>query len=324
MNKLDLINRRAFLQRSAALTAATALGSTLGQAAATTPDVKAIDTHTHFYDPKRPQGVPWPSPNEKTLYRTVLPSEFVELSAKHGVVGTVVVEASPWLEDNQWILDLAKDNPIIVGFVGNLAAGTPEFAGHLKRFGANPLFRGIRLNSGAVAKGLGQAAFEGDLKRLGDGGFSLDLLGGASMLPDAVRVAKLAPNLGIVIDHLPFKDWDRNPAAMLRGLNDVAACPNIHAKVSEVVRRMDGKVVEDAAFYRPGLDALWELFGPDRVIYGSNWPVSNLVAPYANVYQRVADYLRTKSRETAEKYFWRNSLAFYHWHSRGLAAGLLK
>jgi len=177
----------------------------------------------------------------KTLYRTVLPAEFVELSAKHGVVGTVVVEASPWLEDNQWILDLAKDNPIIVGFVGNLPAGTPEFAGQLKRFGANPLFRGIRLNSGAVAKGLGQAVFEDDLKRLGDGGFSLDLLGGGSMLPDAVRVAKLAPKLRIVIDHLPFKDWDRNPAAMLGALNDAAACPNIHAKVSEVVRRVDGK-----------------------------------------------------------------------------------
>ena len=84
------------------------------------PDVK----------PTRPQGVPWPSTNDKILYRTVLPAEFVELSAKHGVVGTVVVEASPWLEDNQWILDQAKDNPIVVGFVGNLAAGSPEFAAH--------------------------------------------------------------------------------------------------------------------------------------------------------------------------------------------------
>ncbi|MBC8003503.1 MAG: amidohydrolase family protein, partial [Opitutaceae bacterium] len=259
-----------------------------------------------------------------TLYRTVLPSEFVELAAKHGVVGTVVVEASPWLEDNQWILDLAKDNPIIVGFVGNLPVGTPEFAALLKRFSANPLFRGIRLNSGAVAKGLGQEAFENDLKLLGNGGFSLDLLGGAAMLPNVVRVAKLAPNLRIVIDHLPFKDWDRDPSAMRRALNEAAACPNIHAKVSEVVRRADGKVVEDASFYRPGLDALWELFGPDRVIYGSNWPVSNLVAPYESVYQVVSDYVRTKGQEEAEKYFWRNSLTVYRWQPRGLAAGLLK
>ncbi|MBC8001326.1 MAG: amidohydrolase family protein, partial [Opitutaceae bacterium] len=196
------MNRREFLQNSALLAAAMTLETKPGQAAGPIPGVKAIDTHTHFYDPKRPQGVPWPPPNEKTLYRTVLPSEFVELAANHGVVGTVVVEASPWLEDNQWILDLARDNPIIVGFVGNLPVGTPEFAAHLKRFSANPLFRGIRLNSGAVAKGLGQTAFENDLKRLGDGGFSLDLLGGASMLPDAVRVAKLSPNLRIVIDHL--------------------------------------------------------------------------------------------------------------------------
>ena len=318
------MNRRKFLHQTAVATAVSALGSPLVHAAATTSDVKAIDTHTHFYDPTRPQGVPWPPPNDKTLYRTVQPKEFVELSAKHGVVGTVVVEASPWLEDNQWILDQAQGNPIIVGFVGNLPAGTPEFATHLKRFSANPLFRGIRLNSGAISKGLGQAAFESDLKRLGDGGFSLDLLGGAAMLPDAVRVAKLAPNLRIIIDHLPFKDWDRDPSALRRALADAAACPNIHAKVSEVVRRADGKVAEDAAFYRPGLDALWELFGPDRVLFGSNWPVSNLVAPYATVYQVVADYVRSKGRAEQEKYFWRNALAVYRWQPRGLAAGLLK
>jgi len=83
-------------------------------------------------------------------------------------------------------------------------------------------------------------------------------------------------------------------------------------------------VVEDAAFYRPGLDTLWELFGPDRVIYGSNWPVSNLAAPYDKVYQIVADYVGTLGREKAEKYFWRNSLAVYRWQPRGPAAGLFK
>src|SRR5438552_3423504 len=70
-----------------------------------------IDTHTHFYDPARPQGVPWPTKSDTLLYRTVLPHHFQALTQRLGVTGTVVVEASPWLEDNQWILDLAKDYP---------------------------------------------------------------------------------------------------------------------------------------------------------------------------------------------------------------------
>src|SRR5512133_2472255 len=102
-----------------------------------------IDTHTHFYDPSRPQGVPWPSPNEKLLYRTVLPKQYRTLKVPQTISGTVVVEASPWVEDNQWVLDLAAKEPFILGLVGNLPVGTKPFAQHLKRFAANPLFRGI-------------------------------------------------------------------------------------------------------------------------------------------------------------------------------------
>ena len=76
-----------------------------------------IDTHTHFYDPTRPQGVPWPGPDEELLYRRVLPEDHRALAAPEGVTGTVVVEASAWLEDNQWILDLAAQTPWIVGLV---------------------------------------------------------------------------------------------------------------------------------------------------------------------------------------------------------------
>ena len=66
-----------------------------------------IDTHTHFYDPTRPQGVPWPSKENELLYRTVLPQHHRALAEREGVTGTVVVEASKWLEDNQYVLDLA-------------------------------------------------------------------------------------------------------------------------------------------------------------------------------------------------------------------------
>ena len=72
-----------------------------------------IDTHTHFYDPTRPEGVPWPNPDDDVLYRRVMPDDYKALAVPEGATGTVVVEASKWLDDNQWILDLAADEPPI-------------------------------------------------------------------------------------------------------------------------------------------------------------------------------------------------------------------
>ncbi len=81
--------------------------------------------------------------------------------------------------------------------------------------------------------------------------------------------------------------------------------------------------MEDPEFYRPGLDALWNLFGPDRAIYGSNWPVSDLVAPYASMYKIVADYFAGKSEADRQRFFWRNSRAAYSWLPQRRATSLL-
>lgn len=310
------MNRREFLHQSTAFAALTAALSIA------TP--QAIDTHTHFYDPTRPQGVPWPPAAETLLYKPYYPKQFVALTEPLGVVGTVVVEASPWVEDNQWILDLAQDNPSIVGFIGNLKLGAPEFRTNLKRFSQNPLFRGLRLGERGLAEGLGQRAFESDLLRLGGQQLTIDVIGGPALLPHVVRVAKLAPKLKIVIDHLPFGAWDNDVAAMHTALIEVAALPNVFAKVSNVVRRVEGRVMEDGAFYRPQLDVLWQLFGRHRLVYGSNWPVSERVAPYTTVHRIVAEYFATKDKGAAENFFWKNSRQAYGWQARGTAKKLAK
>ena len=93
-------------------------------------------------------------------------------------------------------------------------------------------------------------------------------------------------------------------------------------KISDVVRRVGGNLIDDPAYYRPALDALVDLFGPDRVIYGSNWAVSERVAPYATVHGVVAAYFAGRGRELAEKYFWRNSRAIYRWVPRGATTAL--
>lgn len=302
--------RRAFLRGAAglALTGA-AVGSGVKRR-------RVIDTHTHFYDLGRPQGVPWPPKTEPVLYRTHLPPEFRQLTAGLGVIGTVVVEASPWVEDNQWVLDLAKDDQFIVGFVGNLEVGQPEFAGNLRRFGRNRLFRGLRVGERSLLAGSGSVRFMDDLRRIGSAGLSLDVVGSARMLGEVERIAREIPSLRVIIDHLPFEGWDGDVEAMRRGLGPLAGRPNVYLKVSNVMRRRDGKVVTDPAVYRAGLDLLWELFGEWRLIYGSNWPVSNRVAPYEELFGIVADYFGSKGDRAAESYFYGNSRRFYRWVKR--------
>ena len=311
---LQDFSRRDFL--AASLSAAALLATDHVQA--DDPVDTVIDTHTHFYDTKRPQGVPFPGKGDTLLYRPVLPAEYQALTKPFHVAGTVIVEASPWLEDNQWVLDLAKENPFIKGLVGNLSPGTPEFAGHLKRFAKNPRFRGIRISHSAVTKGLPEAAFLSDIKRLVDHDLELDINGGPDMLPDISKLAKAIPTLRIVINHVANVriDGQAPPPAWVDGMQACAASEKVFCKVSALVegaRRDDMTAPEELAYYRPVLDTVWKHFGEDRLIYGSNWPVSARFAPYEQVQRIVTEYFKTKGRAAYEKFFWKNALAAYKW-----------
>jgi L-fuconolactonase len=263
-----------------------------------------IDTHTHFYDPTRPQGVPWPTKSDTLLYRTVLPQHFRALTQPLGITGTIVVEASPWLEDNQWILDLVKDNPLIVGFVGNLTPGTADFRRNLSRFHKNRVFRGIRFGGDALAGG-GQ--FLDDMKFLADADLAIDAGGGPATAPHLLRLTDRIPTLRVVINHLPGERPAEDP------IDEYAQRPNVYAKVSGVLRHDGGRVPTELSFYRESLDRLWSVFGPDRLVYGSNWPVSDLFGPYELVLKIVREYFAEKGEAASQKFFRRNSLAAYKW-----------
>ena len=315
-----MMTRREFLVASSGTALAAAVRGSPASLPGTGP-IPIIDSHVHFVDPTRPQGAPWPPRADVSIYRPHLPPKFVAMTAPYHVVGEVVIEASPWLEDNQWVLDLARDNTDIVGFIGHLTPGQPEFAGQLQRFGANPIFRGIRLAGKFLAQA-GRPEVSRDLERLAERGMTLDVVDGNSALPELGRLARRHPGLRVVIDHLPFTLWDGRPAAMRAALAELGSCPNVYAKVSMVVRLRQGRNVSDPAFYRPGLDALWELFGSKRVLYGSNWPASARTANYDEIFQAIAPYVARRSRREAEDFYWRNSIAAYNWRPRGAAAAL--
>ena len=252
-------NRRHFLAATVQAVAgvtlagwASALRAAPGKPAAGAGSFTLIDNHTHFYDPTRPQGVPWPPRDDKLLYRPVLPKDYCALPVPRPVTGTVVVEASPWLEDNQWVLDLAAHEPFIVGFVGNLPVATKGFAGHLKRFAANKLFRGIRLRDRKLEGTLDDPAFVSDLKLLADHDLSLDLVGGMEILPFADRLSKQVPDLRIIIDHLAgvVVDGKTPPADWVAQMRALARRPKIYCKLSGLVEgtgRIDGSAPRDGS-----------------------------------------------------------------------------
>jgi predicted TIM-barrel fold metal-dependent hydrolase len=283
----------------------------------------AIDTHTHFYDPTRPEGVPWPGKDDKVLYRRVMPEHFRALAAPHGVTGTVVVEASPWVEDNQWLLDLAAREPFIVGVVGNLTPGDDEgkFPDHLARFAKNPIFRGIRIGHQLLKARLADERFVADVALLAERDLELDVNGGPEMPHDVARLAAKLPELRIVINHVANVriDGKAPPADWLAGIQAAARHSRVFCKVSALVegaRPRDGKAPAELDFYRPTLDAVWSAFGADRLIYGSNWPVSERFADYSAVHRIVAEYFDAKGQAASEKFFLRNAHAAYKWLPR--------
>jgi predicted TIM-barrel fold metal-dependent hydrolase len=303
--------RREFLLHG--LAGALAAGAAAGNAfAKEEAQLDIIDTHTHFYDPMRPQGVPWPGKNATALYRPMLPAEFRKLAEPHGVVGTVVVEASPWVEDNQWLLDLAEKEKTIVGVVGHLDPGVDDFQEHLRRFARNPLYRGIRISHGALSEGL-KANLVERCKLLVEHDLELDVNGGPEMPAQVADLARQLPELRIVINHCanvridgrePPPNWRKAMAAAARGAN-------VFCKVSALPATLA------ADRYRPVLDALWALFGEDRLLFGSNWPVSGRGEQFGKMLGFVRDYFTDKGEAASKKFFRSNSQLAYAWRQRG-------
>ena len=281
-----------------------------------------IDTHIHLFDVSRPQGVPWP-PKDSPIYKTALPDRYRKLAVPHGVVGAIEIECSPWFDDNQWVLDVAKKDSIIVGTVGDLEPGTPGFAKKLENLQKNSLFRGIRYGNiwdRSLAKKIAEPAFVQDLKFVAAAGLVLDTANpDPELMHAAVRVGDRVPEIKLILDHLPELELPSDPAQRRscdEALKLMAQRPGVFVKVSGIVRRVDGRVPLDLAFYRDRLDHIWETFGPNKLMYGSDWPNGDQWAEYPDVFRLASEFIASKDRETREKFFWKNSLLAYRWQKR--------
>ena len=309
-----MVTRRTALKMALAGLTAAATDSNAAPALAS----RIIDTHTHFYDPTRPQGVPWPSPGTP-LYRPVYPKDWLAQAGKHGIRETVVVEASKLLEDNDWILNLAEKEKSIVGFVGNLQPTSADFTAQLKRLAANPLFRGIRISGAMLLDNIDSTEFVAGMKLMADLDLSLDVNGCKDFAPLASLAQKVSA-LRIVINHCGnCGDAQKVTAVWKDGMAASAKNSKLTCKVSalmEMTATPPGQAPTDTSYYQPVLDHLWEHFGQDRLIYASNWPVSDKGASYDVIVKVAGEFASAKGGEFAEKFFWKNSLATYRWVER--------
>lgn len=280
-------------------------------------DLDVVDCHPHFYDPSRPEGVPWPGKGTP-LYRTVLPEHLRAQRMFRKVTGTIVVEASPRVEDNAWLLGLAKEDPFILGIVGNLDPLSPTFARDLERFAESPWFKGIRISSEKAEQLLESGSLE-NLQRLADRDLALDVNGSAAVV---ARLAERMPQLRIVLNHTgqPPVTGAGSTADWGEAMRAAARHPKVFCKVSHLVRsavhaeRPPGKTELDV--YRPYLDVVWNAFGEDRVIYASNWPVSESLSDYETLERIVLEYAFERGDSAGRKFCSWNAKQAYRWVER--------
>ena len=278
--------------------------------------IPIIDTHIHLYDTTRPEGVPWPPETDKVLYKPILTKDFDRVSDENGVNATVIVEASKWIPDNQWILNLVKHDPDrYIGLVGSLEIGTPDFKKHLFQLSKDNRYVGIRMRE----RPGGDSFFENkavwaDLRLLADMDQTLDVLMFQYSIEDVDMVAKRLPNLKILMNHVAGADIEGKSAdtEWVADVQKVAKNPNVYCKISGLFQQSHRQPSpKDVLFYKSELDVLWNAFGEERLIYGSNWPVTMRGGTYAEYLAVVKAYFADKPRSAQEKYFYRNALKFY-------------
>jgi len=280
-----------------------------------------IDTHTHYWDtmrappPGRTMAVPFSNG------KTVLPDDYKKVAAVAGISGAMLIEASGWVEDNEWALELAGKNPILVGVIGNLGEvmGTAKFQAVFDKLSADPLYRGVRLGA---ADDLAKAAWKGDLTMLADKGLAVDVNANGAAAVNAVAMnAKIIPTLKIVLDHAGYMPFTVEPTAdWIAAMDAAAASPNVFCKVSRFQEQAATKAAPmaptDVEAYRKVLDLLWTKFGADRLMFGSNWPLSDSAGTVTDAVKIMKAYFDAKGADASAKFFARNSKAVYKWVER--------
>lgn len=271
-----------------------------------------IDSHLHLWRPSA-GGYGWLRPEHGVLNDDHGPEDIAPVLARLGVDHVVLVQADDTVADTQFMVDVAAAWPVVAGVVGWVQLDAPTVAAaQLEQWGDSPVVKGIRhlVHNDPRADFLELPAVQDSLSLLAERGYALDL-------PDAWpggfahQVAPLAdrhPELTIVVDHLTkpphgapdFAAW----AAMLR---DVARRPNTVAKLSGLADSSPST----AANWRPAYEVAVEAFGPTRLMYGSDWPITRLGLDYAGTWAVLTELISSLAPDEQDAILGGNAARVY-------------
>ena len=210
------------------------------------------------------------------------------------------------------MLDLMADEPLLVALVGRLYLGSDDFADNLARYATNPRFVGIRHR--VRETDLDDESIMASLHSMVECNIALDMMIRGMTLADASVVAAAFPDLRIIINHVAGRPIDGTgpDSTWVQEIEDLARHPNVYMKISGLYQntRLE-PAVTDVSYYAPALDVVWNAFGEDRLIYGSNWPVSTMYGKYGPNVDIARSYLASKGEVALDKVMWRNAVKAY-------------
>ena len=253
-----------------------------------TERVPVVDSHQHFWDPARFDYF-WMSGEEtKPLRRPYGPEDLAPLLAEAGVDATVLVQALQSVEETRWFLDIAAATPFVAGVVGWVDLRDPAVGETLAGLTSRPDGRylvGIRhmVQDEADPAWLLQPEVAAGLRMVGERGLVYDLLLKPPQIAAATRLCAALPEVSFVVDHLakpPIASGEVAPWADL--MAPFGEMPHVACKLSGMVTEADAASWTPADL-APYVAQAVDLFGEERLLFGSDWPVCTLAAGYAQV-----------------------------------------
>ena len=232
------------------------------------------------------------------------------------MIGAIAVEASPWRDDNRWLLHTLRSDPRMLGFVGNLDPLHADFANDLDALTNEPLFLGLRYGNlwdRDLLQDQARPGFIDGLRQLAASGRGLDSANpNPRLIKGLLQLSDRLPELRIIIDHLPNAQVPSGEeAAYHADLLRLAERPNVFAKLAEIPQLGPQGLITDTAFYNDRLAVLWEAFGEDRCFFGSDWPNSDHLADFATTLGLVKRCVAGKPEAVQAKFFLHNAVRIY-------------
>ncbi|MCD1618776.1 amidohydrolase family protein [Salipiger marinus] len=270
-----------------------------------------IDAHQHFWRVER-GDYGWLTPDLGDLYRDFTPEDLAPLNAASGITRTILVQAAETEAETDFLLDLAARNGFVAGVVGWLDMTAPDFAARLDHYAAQPKWLGLRpmLQDHEPAL-IETPAFHSALAEVARRDVPFDILTFPRHLPAMSAALNAAPGLRGVVDHLSKPDMTAAGLGQWgQDMAQLAAHPRLMCKISGMVTEAGADW--SAERIRPFVRHVAEHFGPDRLIFGTDWPVCTLAASHAQVVDLARSLLgEIYGPEDLHKIFTTNAARFY-------------